>query len=457
MSKAPTTLHTIDAYTTLLQTLAHALGQPVLVAGMSVSGPRAHRDHLTGLSLARLQDHTLHIADWPSTADVAALAGTDHAMHPLGQDHWLIAHGARLHYAYLKTTWARAEQSLHLRTLCAQRLRQTLNLPTWSFHGDSHERLWQTLDSLQDALTQVSNSAFQDAIRTLKKRPSLPPFLDEALVESLPTHCGVYFFHGDSGLLYVGKAKNIRQRVLSHFSNDISDAKEMRMAQQVRHITWERTAGELGALLHEARYVKTLQPLHNRQLRRQHKLLSLALIRRPDGLLQPEWLDSDTLPAQPALYGLFNSRAAGSKFLRELASQHGFCDYALQLERPLKRPCPSRQLKRCHGLCDGSESIDSHNQRLHTALAARAVKTWPFGGAVVISEADADSGETDFHVIQHWCWLGSTRDAGAIDGIAATPHHAILDKDSYRLLVKALLGLTPLPHRTLTPSVFEKK
>ena len=433
----------------LLRTLAVALGQPVVIAGMTVNGPRYQRDQITGLSLARLCADTLSFQHWPSPADVSALTAPDHPINPLWSDHWLIASGARLHYAYLKASWSRAHQNLQLRTLCTQRLRQTLNLPAWPQQGDANERLRQTLDSLCDALTQAGLRAFQAAISTLKKRPSLPPYLDEALVDSLPTSSGVYFFHGDSGLLYIGKAKNIRQRVLSHFSNDISDAKEMRMAQQVCQITWEITAGELGALLREARYVKTLQPLHNRQLHRQQKLLSLTLVANNAGLLQPQWLDSNALTTQQSLYGLFASNAAGNKFLRQLASSHGFCDYALQLERPLNRPCPSRQLKRCQGLCDGYETIVSHNHRLHTALITHAMKTWPFAGPVVISETDASNGRTDFHIIQHWRWLGSTPHAHEVEAIAQNPTQALLDKDSYRLLVKALLGLKPLPYRVI--------
>jgi DNA polymerase-3 subunit epsilon len=452
MSSTHANPHSASREADLLHMLEAMLGQPVVIAGMTLSGPRYHRDHLTALSLARLDADTLRQEHWLSAADIAPLTTLDHPINRLWQGHWLIAQSARLHYAYLKATWARADQHLQLRTLCTQRLRQTLNLPAWPLTGDASERLTQTLDSLLDALEHVGFSAFQAAISTLKKRPTLPPYLDESLVDELPTHCGVYFFHGDSGLLYVGKAKNIRQRVLSHFSNDISDAKEMRMAQQVRHITWEMTAGELGALLREARYVKTLQPLHNRQLRRQQKLMSLSLAANSQGLLQPQWLDSEAVNASQTLYGLFTSRAAGSKFLRQLASRQGLCDYALDLEKPLKRPCPSRQLKRCHGLCDGSETIASHNHRLQTSLNAHAIMTWPYAGAVVIEETDADSGNTDFHIIQHWCWLGSTAHAHEIEAIAQAPTQALLDKDSYRLLVKALLGLSPLPHRLLTPT-----
>jgi len=77
------------------------------------------------------------------------------------------------------------------------------------------------------------------------------------------------------------------------------------------------------------------------------------------------------------------------------------------------------------------------------------MKTWPFAGPVVISETDASNGRTDFHIIQHWRWLGSTPHAHEVEAIAQNPTQALLDKDSYRLLVKALLGLKPLPYRVI--------
>ncbi len=90
----------------------------------------------------------------------------------------------------------------------------------------------------------------------------MPPHLDPGMVEDLPESPGVYLFHGETALLYVGKAKNIRERVLSHFTSDHSSAKEMSLAQQIRRIEWIETGGEVGALLKEAALIKQLQPTH---------------------------------------------------------------------------------------------------------------------------------------------------------------------------------------------------
>ncbi len=65
-------------------------------------------------------------------------------------------------------------------------------------------------------------------------------------LEALPKLPGVYQFHGDSDTmpLYIGKSVNLRSRVLSH----LRTPEEAAMLRQSRRITWQRTAGELGAL-----------------------------------------------------------------------------------------------------------------------------------------------------------------------------------------------------------------
>lgn len=94
-------------------------------------------------------------------------------------------------------------------------------------------------------------------------------------LEALPKLPGVYQFYGDSDTmpLYIGKSVNLRSRVLSH----LRTPEEAAMLRQSRRITWQRTAGELGALLLEARLIKEQQPLFNKRLRRNKQLCAWLL------------------------------------------------------------------------------------------------------------------------------------------------------------------------------------
>jgi DNA polymerase-3 subunit epsilon len=65
--------------------------------------------------------------------------------------------------------------------------------------------------------------------------------------------------------------------VLQHFSDDLRSPREAQIARDIRLIEWRRTGGELGALLKEARLVKELAPVFNRQLKRENAAMKRQL------------------------------------------------------------------------------------------------------------------------------------------------------------------------------------
>jgi excinuclease ABC subunit C len=83
---------------------------------------------------------------------------------------------------------------------------------------------------------------------------------------SLPDSPGVYIFKDPSGrALYVGKAKSIRKRVGSHFSNRSRMAEEF--LERVESIDFVATANEAEALLAEQNFIKRYRPPFNIRLR----------------------------------------------------------------------------------------------------------------------------------------------------------------------------------------------
>ena len=135
-------------------------------------------------------------------------------------------------------------------------------------------------------------------VAKLTARPSLPANLDAGVIDSLPDGPGVYLFYGENDLpVYVGKSTGIRKRVLSHFAADHATAKEMALAQQVRRIECISTGGEIGALLKEAALIKTLQPIHNRSLRRNDELCFWQLVEARQGEWHPQLVPVAALPA----------------------------------------------------------------------------------------------------------------------------------------------------------------
>ncbi len=250
-------------------------------------------------------------------------------------------------------------------------------------------------------------------------------------VESVPQRPGVYVFHGDVAdlPLYIGKSVNLRSRLLAHLRN----RGEARMLSQARRLSIHRTAGEIGALLLEARMVKRDFPLLNQRLRRNYRLCSILL---SDG--RPELVDCQTIDfsRDTGCYGLFRSRKAALVHLAETADSQRLCLGRMGLERlPRDRPCMRSMLGRCAGVCTQKESVLEHDARLRDALSAMALRCWPWAGAVSITESDGEL--TEHHVVRNWCHLGSAATLQEATGLAAVRPE--FDADCYQILCRPLL------------------
>ncbi|MBX5441590.1 MAG: excinuclease ABC subunit UvrC [Solirubrobacteraceae bacterium] len=83
----------------------------------------------------------------------------------------------------------------------------------------------------------------------------------------LPDGPGVYLFHDAKGkVIYVGKAKSLKKRVASHFSNPVTRG-AYRMTEEIESVDYLLVASESEALLVEQNFIKQYQPRFNIRLR----------------------------------------------------------------------------------------------------------------------------------------------------------------------------------------------
>lgn len=250
-------------------------------------------------------------------------------------------------------------------------------------------------------------------------------------LDELPSAPGVYIFHSDDteGMpLYIGKSVNIRQRVMSHFRT----MDEFHMLRQTRSVSCIRTAGEIGALLLEARMIKDKQPLFNQRLRRTRQLCSLRLT---DGIAEVVYARDMNFAVEQNLHGLFSSRTSALESLRELADLHRLCYDQIGLEKIASgRKCFRATIGQCAGACCGAESKEVHASRFAVALNKLRVACWPYPGAVGLVERQG--GKSQIHVIRNWCYLGTV-----VDVEEAKAHGKVdagFDSDGYKILCRAI-------------------
>ena len=96
----------------------------------------------------------------------------------------------------------------------------------------------------------------------------------------IPTDPGVYLYRNAEGeILYVGKAKNLRSRVKSYFSNIDQPPKTRQMLLHIRSIDWIIVNNEVEALLLENKLIKQHTPKYNINLKDAKTYAYIALTR----------------------------------------------------------------------------------------------------------------------------------------------------------------------------------
>jgi len=458
------------------------LAPAVAFIDLETTGTTSTVDRITEIGIVRVQDGEL-VEEWstlvnperPIPEEIQVLTGITNAMvrdaptfsqvaaevRERLEDHLFVAHNARFDYGFVKNEFRRLEIPFTADVLCTVRLSRRL-YPEAIGHsldsviarhgledavaGDAASRtgrhsalgdarvLWRFVQRLYREKEVPDITA---AVRRLLRIPSLPPQLPPDALESLPEGPGVYRFYGVNDLpLYIGKSINLRDRVRSHFSSDYRSANDVRISGEIQRIEVEETAGELGALLREARLVKTLLPLHNYRLRRK---LNACFVRVPDLAAPPEILANKDIDwsarreGAESLYGPFAAKINVRKLLEELAAEHGLCWRQLGWEKR-GGPCFARQVKKCRGACIGEETPQVHNLRLATVLAPWRVADWPFEGRIVVRERHPDGRFEEAHVFDRWCHVGSARDEESLDDLVQARIEIDFDPDIYKIL-----------------------
>ena len=365
----------------------------------------------------------------------------------------LAAHNVRFDYGFLKAEYQRIEATLQLRTLCTVKLSRKM-FPGHKGHGldaimrrhglttnARHRAMGDVIlviEYLEKARLALGSQKVIEEINYLTKGPSLPLGIDSNFVNGIPDSPGVYLFFGETDLpIYIGKSVKLRSRILNHFSSDHTSSKEMQIAQEVQHIEWFETAGELGALLLESKLIKDRQPVYNRLLRRNRQLHSIKLA---ETLNQAPWISfvsgHKLDPYQfEFLYGLFPTKGAARSALRKLAIEHRLCPRLLGLESG-KGACFSYQLKKCTGVCAGKEPPEIHYIRLKQALISLRLESWPYEGRIGIREFNKLTGKTQIQVFEQWCHLTTVDDEIQMDEARQSRFEFNFDLDTYKLLTK---------------------
>ena len=244
------------------------------------------------------------------------------------------------------------------------KLCSSLGIPLTDRHrarGDAHATtlLFQRLLRSEGAA-----EVFKKFLNARSQEATLPPALSKEIYEKLPNKPGVYYFKNSVGkILYVGKAINIKKRVLSHFYDKAS--KEIAMCQNTTDIDFELSGSDLLALLMESDAIKQYYPEFNRAQKRNIQQYAIFSYQDRNGVLH---LAYNKLRLVPESLATFYRPSDCRTYLEELCNLFGLCPKYCHLQEGVQH-CSHYSIKACDGICRGEESVKKYNWKVSKAIA----------------------------------------------------------------------------------------
>jgi len=267
----------------------------------------------------------------------------------------------------------------------------------------------------------------------------------ERLRQVLPDSPGVYCFKDLSGrVIYVGKAKSLRKRVLSYFRADNLGDKTALMMKRAGGLDFILTSTEKEAFILESNLIKKYMPRYNIILRddKQYPCLKLDIKE-----VYPRLSIVRKIKKDGAVYfGPFSS--AGS-----VRSTHRFIDRVFSLRKckgrglPKRtRPCLNYQMERCLGPCTHDVSAEKYHDIVEQVRLFLDGRNRELSGRLVKDMAEA-SDTLDFEK------AAAIRDQIRAIEKTVERQHVV----SQRLEDQDILGLAQKDHSYQVVSLFVRK
>jgi excinuclease ABC subunit C len=212
-----------------------------------------------------------------------------------------------------------------------------------------------------------SQSAPQADFRSSAELDSKREFQSKEFVSALPRRPGVYRMYGGEGeLLYVGKARSLKDRVGTYFSPSKVDPKVHALVQQIANIEVTVTNSETEALLLEYNLIKAHRPRFNVVLRDDKSFPYIHLCEDHEFPRLAFYRGARNQPGR--YFGPFPNAGAVKETLQQLQKLFRIRNCRDTFFANRSRPCLQHQIGRCSAPCVGLIQRDTYAQDMAAAV-----------------------------------------------------------------------------------------
>ena len=291
-----------------------------------------------------------------------------------------VAHNVNFDYSFLKYHLSGCGYELQTKKLCTVRLSRKVFPGLVSYSRGklckqlqvdlaNHHRAGGDAEATARVFSMIlendADGHVKQSLNRSSKEQLLPPNLSRAEFDKLPNRPGVYYFYNQKGkVVYVGKAKDLKKRVSSHFTGNNANKQRQDFMREIHAVNFQECATELMAFILEATEIKRLWPENNRALKRFEQSYGLFMYEDQRGY-QRLLVDKKRKGSSP-IYS-FNQQFEGHILLRQLMEEFDLCP-KLCFVQTNHDACIGTENKPCKGACRGDESRALYNIRVQQAV-----------------------------------------------------------------------------------------
>jgi len=329
------------------------------------------------------------------------------------KDTIFVAHSVNFDYNVIKNEFATIGREFIRKKLCTVRLSRklipgynsyslgklcsSLGIPLTDRHrarGDAHATvlLFQKLLRAEGA-----NAVFKNFLNARSQEATLPPGLPKTVFEKIPVQPGIYYFKNAKGkIIYIGKAINLKKRVLGHFYD--KSTKEIQLCNETADIDFELSGSDLVALLMESQAIKHHYPKYNRAQKRKIQQYGIFSYEDRNGV---HHLAFNKLKMAPNAIFTFYNMADCRLYLEKICQEFQLCPKYCHLQENVVS-CSHYRITKCDGICRGKEDILVYNEKVQRAMNHIRASTMNF----IIKEKGRTADEDAFVLVHNDLYMG---------------------------------------------------
>jgi DNA polymerase-3 subunit epsilon len=301
-------------------------------------------------------------------------------VHELLQDKIFVAHNVNFDYSFIAHQLNQQGYRFNARKLCTVRLSRKVfeDLPSYSLGNlcrsldiqvKNRHRAMGDAEATTELFHRIVEADRGLLIKSMLKKGSgdgyLPIHLSSNDLEQMPEKPGIYYFHDAKGkIIYVGKAKRLRKRVISHFSNNDVSKRKQDLMRMVHKISFKECGNELMMSVMESIEIKRIWPLFNRSQKKFENRFGICSYVDQRGVLR---LGVVKKKKHLALHTSFPYQLDGMRLLNKLAREHKLCPKMCFLQAETA-DCLGQEEDFCEGICSHTENIERYNKKVNTVI-----------------------------------------------------------------------------------------